>query len=188
MEGSLVRLRDAVVLVSRQEHVLGEIDLYAMPLPDRDGRGNLDELVKDGRGRLRHAGRCTVGKGLWAGTVETRSALADLRGPGDHSERNRGSEDLQIVIVDLVFQTLLTNLVEAVELVEVNAVPVRHQQSMEGNGNPALLADPGAADLAGLAQHDRSLGDEDVLVVVRVDGVRYQHLHWSYGVAVKPVH
>jgi hypothetical protein len=51
-----------------------------------------------------------------------------------------------------------------------------------------LLAEPGGADLARLAQHNRSLGNEDMLVVVRVDRVRYQHLHRPHGIAVKPIH
>jgi hypothetical protein len=125
---------------------------------------------------------------LRAGATEVRSALADLRCTGDDAKRNRRSEDLQVVVVDLVFQPLLADLVEAVELVEVYAVSVRHQQAMESDGDSPLLADAGGADLAGLAQHNRSLGNEDVLVVVRVDRIRYEHLHRPHRIAVKPIH
>src|SRR5665213_2504825 len=159
-----------------------------MSLPDGDRGRDLNEPVENRRGRLRHAGRCAVGKGLWAGAGEIRPALANLRGTGNHAECDRRSEDLQIVVVDLVLQALLADLVEAVELVEVNAVPVRHQQAMESDGDSPLLAESGGADLAGLAQHNRSLGNEDVLVVVRVDGIRYEHLHRPYSIAVKSIH
>ena len=98
------------------------------------------------------------------------------------------AEDLEVVVVDLIFQALLADLVEAVELVEVDGISVRHNHAVEDNGHAALLAETGGADLLGLAQHDRSLGDEDVLVVVRVDRIRYEHLHRAGGIAVKPIH
>src|ERR1039458_8486975 len=165
---SLERLSYMMVFIGWQQHVLREINLHAVSLPDGDCGRDLNEPVENRRGRLRHAGCFSVRKGLWAGATEIRSTLADLGGTGNHAECNRRSEDLQVVIVDLVLQSLLADLVEAVELVEVNAVPVRHQQTMESDGDSPLLAKPGGADLPGLAEHDRSLGNEDVLVVVRV--------------------
>ena len=42
---------------------------------------------------------------------------------------------------------------------------------MEDDGHPALLADAGPSDLPGLSQHDRSLGNEDMLMVVRIDRI-----------------
>ena len=59
---------------------------------------------------------------------------------------------------------------------------------MEGNGHPALLPKAGRADLLGLAQHDRSIGNDDMLVVVRVDRIRDKHLDRADGIAVQPVH
>jgi hypothetical protein len=41
------RLRYIVVLVARQHHVLGEIDLHAMPLANCDRWRDLDEAVED---------------------------------------------------------------------------------------------------------------------------------------------
>src|SRR5665213_2768071 len=115
-----------VILVSWQEHVLRKVDLHAMPLPDGDGGRDLDELVENRSSRLRHARRCTVRKRLRARATEVRSTLADLRCTGDDAKRNRRSEDLQVMVVDLIFQPLLADLVESVELVEVYAVAVRH--------------------------------------------------------------
>src|SRR5665213_3985275 len=185
---SLERLSYTMVFVSWQQHVLRKINLHAMSLPNCDRGRDLNEPVENRGGRLRHAGRRTVRKRLRAGTGEIRPALADLRGTSDHTKRNRRSEDLQVVIVDLILQALLADLIEAVELVEVNAVSVRHQQAMESDRDSPLLAETGGADLAGLAQHDRSLGNEDVLVIVRVHRIRYQHLHRPHGIAVKPIH
>ena len=92
------------------------------------------------------------------------------------------------MVVNLVLQSFLSNLIETVELVEVHAVSVRHQQTVESDSYPALLANPGTANLASLAQHNRSVGNENVLMIVRVDGIRYEHLHRPHRVAVKPIH
>src|ERR1700683_903041 len=99
---SLERLSYTMVLICWQQHVLRKINLHAMSLPDGDGRRDLNEPVQNRCRRLRHAGRSSVGNGLWRGAREIRPALADLRGTGDHTKRNRRSEDLQVVIVDLI--------------------------------------------------------------------------------------
>ncbi len=72
------------------------------------------------------------------------------------------------MVVDLVLQALLADLVETVELVEIDRVPVRHDQAVKDNGHAPLLAKAGRADLLRLPKHDRSLRDDDVLVVVRI--------------------
>ena len=59
---------------------------------------------------------------------------------------------------------------------------------MKGNGNPALLAEPGTADLTGFTQHDRSFWYEYVLMVVGIHGIRHKDLDRAYGIAVKTVH
>ena len=92
------------------------------------------------------------------------------------------------MVVHLVLQSFLTDLVKAVELVEVNAITVRHKKTMERNSDSPLLSDTGSADLASLAEHNGSLGDENVLVVVGVDRVRDEHLDWPNGVAIQTVH
>ena len=92
------------------------------------------------------------------------------------------------MIVDLILQALFADLVKAVELVEVHAITIRHNHPVEDDGHAALLAEAGRADLLRLAQHDRSIGNEHVLVVVRVDGIRDEHLDRADGIAVQPVH
>jgi hypothetical protein len=92
------------------------------------------------------------------------------------------------VIVYLVLQPFLPNLVETVELVEVNRVAVRHNHAVEGDGHTALLSESRHTDLLGLPQHDRSVRDKDMLVVVRVDGIRDKHLDRANGIAVQTIH
>ena len=48
-------LRDRVVVVCRQEHVLREVDLDAMSLPNRDRGRDLNEPVEHSGCRLRNA-------------------------------------------------------------------------------------------------------------------------------------
>ena len=61
--------------------------------------------------------------------------------PGNDTQRDRGSEDLEVVIVDLIFQTFLADLIETVELVEIDGVTVRHNQPVKNHGHAALLAE-----------------------------------------------
>src|SRR2546427_7157220 len=56
----------------------------------------------------------------------------------DHSNRYRGSEDLEVVVIHLVSEPGLTDLVEAVKLVEVHAEAVGHNQTVEGHGQALL--------------------------------------------------
>jgi hypothetical protein len=80
------------------------------------------------------------------------------------------------VVVHLVLQTLLADLVETVELVEVHGIAIRHDEKVEDDGHSALLAESRRPDLLGLAQDDRPFRDEDVLVVMRVEGIGDEHL------------
>jgi len=59
---------------------------------------------------------------------------------------------------------------------------------VKGDGNPPLLPEPRCADLSGFAQHNRSFGDQYMLVVMRVDGGSNHHLHWPNRIAVQAVH
>ena len=67
-----------------------------------------------------------------AGTSEV------LREAADQANGRRRAERRQIVVIDLVAQAGVTNLVQAHELVEAVAAPVRHEQSMEGHGEARL--------------------------------------------------
>ena len=61
-----------MVFVCRQKHVLREVDLYAMSLPNRDVRRNLHKAVHDGGRRLGNGGCGAIGENLGSGpTVDT---------------------------------------------------------------------------------------------------------------------
>ena len=93
----------------------------------------------------------------------------DLAGAGDHTQGNRGSEDLEIVVVHLVLQTFFADLVETVKLIEIDRISIRHDHAMEYNRHATLLAESARPDLARLTEHDGSIGNEHMLAVVRVD-------------------
>jgi hypothetical protein len=59
---------------------------------------------------------------------------------------------------------------------------------MESDSHAALLAETSGANLLGLAKHDSPFGNENVLMVVRVNRIRDQNFDWADGIAVKPVH
>src|SRR6202034_4188162 len=127
----LERLRYGVVGVSRQQHIPREINLDPVPLANGDGGRNLHEAVKDGRRRLRNAGGCACRERLRATGRDSSAALLDFTSAGDKTQSDGCAEDLEVVIVDLVFGTLLAYLVETMKLVEVHAVAVWHDEAME---------------------------------------------------------
>ncbi len=50
------------------------------------------------------------------------------------------------------------------------------------------MAEARRADLVRLPQHDRPVRDEDVLVVVRIEGIGDEYLDRADGISVKPIH
>jgi hypothetical protein len=76
--GTSERLRNRVVLYRRKKHILGEVELHAMPLADRDGRRNLHEAIQNRRGRLGDRGCSSASEDLGAGAGQYSSALGDL--------------------------------------------------------------------------------------------------------------
>src|SRR5277367_840658 len=95
IEVSSEGLGDSVVGVSRQQHILREIDFHATSLPNRDGGGYLHETIEYRRGRLRYAGCCSVRECLGAARGDGAAALGDYGGSGDNAERNGSAKDLQ---------------------------------------------------------------------------------------------
>src|SRR5260370_37367570 len=141
-----------------------------MAFPNRDGRRYLHEAVKNAGRGLRDAGRSSVGERLRAAGGDGAAALRDLAGSGNHSQGDRGAEDFQVVVVDLVFQPFFADLVEAVELVEIDRVTIWHNQAVKGDSHAPLLAESRRANLLRFAEYKRSLVDDDVLMVVRIQG------------------
>ncbi len=110
-----------MITIRRQQHVLREIDLHAVPFPDGDGGRNLHEAVKDRGRRLRDAGSGASGERLRTAGRDGSAALLDLACSGDDAQGDRSSEDFKVMVVNLVLQPLLADLVETVKLVEIDA-------------------------------------------------------------------
>jgi hypothetical protein len=121
----LERLGDAVVVVSRNQHVLREVHLHPMPLANGDRGGYLEKLVENGSRRTGDAAGGSGGESLRAAGRDGSASLLDFSGPGNQAKRDRRSEYLQVVVVDLVFQGRLADLIETGELVEVDAEAAR---------------------------------------------------------------
>jgi hypothetical protein len=91
--------------------------------------------------------------------------------PANHTQSDRSTEDFKVVVVHLVLQPFLSDLVEAVELVEIDGVTVRHNQAVKNDGHSPLLAEARRSNLLRFAQDNCSLGDDDVLVVMRIQRI-----------------
>src|SRR5208282_3185164 len=131
----------------------------------------LQEAVKNAGRRLRDAGRSSVGKCLRAAGGDGAAALRDLAGTGNDTQGDRSTEDFQVMVVDLVFQPFFTDLVEAVKLVEIDGVTIRHNQPVKSDGHAPLLSEARRSSLLGFTEHDRSLGDNDVLTIMRIQRI-----------------
>jgi len=117
-----------VVGVRRKKQVLREIHFHAMALPDRDGGRYLYEAIKDSGGRLRNTAHGAVRECLGAVRCNGAATLSDLACSDNHAQSDRRAEDLKVVVVDLILEPFLSNLIEALELVEIDGVAVRHNQ------------------------------------------------------------
>ena len=154
-----------------KKQVLREIDFHAMSFPNRDRGWYLNEAVKDSGRRLRNTPCGPVGKCLGATRGNGAATLRDLARSGNHTQSDRGAEDLKVVVVYLVLQSFLTDLIETLELVEIDGVTVWHNQAVENDGHPALLAEACRSNLLCFAQDNRSFGNDDVLMVMRVQRI-----------------
>src|ERR1039458_5931374 len=142
-----------------------------MSLSDRDRGRYLYEAVKDRSGRLRNTARRPVGECLGTARGDGAATLSDLACSGNDTQSDRGAENLKVMIIDLVFQPFLSDLVEALELIEIDGVAIRHNKAVKNHGHPALLAEGGRSNLLRLAQNNRSLGNDHVLMIVRIQRI-----------------
>ena len=100
------------------------------------------------------------------------ATLRNLARPGTvHTQSYRGTEDLEVVVVDLIFQSFLSDLIQTLELVEIDGVAVWHNHAVKNDGHSTLLAEARRSNLLCLPQNNRSLGNDDVLVIVRIQRI-----------------
>ena len=111
---------------------------------------------------------------LCANPWRMRSVLDALREPavpafGDGSEsadRERDSEDAEIVVVDLIPQPRIADLIEPLELIEADGIAIGHEQAMEHDGQTCLAE---GVHLLGFTEQFGACGNQQVLAVVRID-------------------
>ena len=75
------------------------------------------------------------------------------------------------MVVDLVFQSFLSDLIKALELIEIDGITIRHYQAVEDYCHAALLAEARRSNLLCLPQNNGSLGNDDVLMIVRIQRI-----------------
>ena len=123
-------------------------------------------------------------------TVRLPSPLLEARGPevlreaADQADRGGGAECRPVVLIHLIPQAGVADLVQARELIEAVGAAIRHQQSMEGHGQPCL-----AERLHRLwsRRDTRTRRNDDLLAAVRIDRVRDQAVHRCGAAAVEPI-
>src|SRR5882724_12795727 len=108
-----------------------------MSLADCDRGQNVEEPVEDSLRRLRRALTESFADSICPRLIQNSPGP----GFGDCAKRTngeRGAEDSQVVVVYLVSKTGIADLVEALELVKVDGISVRHNESVECDRNACL--------------------------------------------------
>ena len=108
--------------------------------------------------------------------------------PAITPKRDRSAEDLEVVVVDFVFQAFFSDLIEAMKLIKIDRIAVGHDHAVKDYGQTALLAESDGTDLTSFSKNDGPIRDKHMLAVVRVDRIRDQHLHRTYLITIKPIH
>src|SRR6266478_6825722 len=130
---------------------------------------------------------CALPKSL-PETVGSRLAQdpsgANLRHGSECANRQRGAEDAEIVLVDLIPQAGITYLVEPLELIQADGITVRHDEAMKHDGKPRLAE---RIDLLRLTQNLRSGGNQKMLAVVGVNVGSEKAFDGTRELPVEPV-
>ena len=114
---------------------------------------------------------------------ETRTA-DELREPADQADSCGGSERREVVLVDAVLESRVTDLVQSEELIESVRPSVWHHQTVERHGQ-SRFAD--ALNWFGLPQQPGAGWNEDVLPAVRIERIGDQTVHWRRSGAIQSV-
>jgi len=111
--------------------------LTRWPFPDGHGGEDVEKFVEDLRRGLRRAHGETLAHEVATRGVECASC-AGLAHGSKCSNRERYSEDAEIVVVDLVPEPGVADLVEPLELVEGDGISVGHEDAVERDGQTCL--------------------------------------------------
>ena len=88
------------------------------------------------------------------------------RDGSESADGERYSEDAEIVVVDLIPQAGVADLVEPLELIEADGIPVRHEHAMEDDGQTGLAE---GVHLLRFTEQLRTCRNQQVLAVVRIN-------------------
>src|SRR5260370_18296914 len=157
--------RHFVVDVIGQGESVREIDLDAVTFADGYRGHDVEKLVEDLRRGLSCADSEALAHEVPTGCVECASG-AGFADSSKRSHRQGDSEDAKVVVVDLVSETGVADLVEPLELIEADGIPVGHEHAMEHDGQTCL---PKGVNLLGFAQQLRACRYQHVLAAVGIN-------------------
>jgi len=161
--------------VRRQPKVLHQVDLDSVSLANRYGGRDVEKTIKNLSGTASKLGSSAI-KGFFE---------LSLRNSSEETEGDRNPKDLEVVVVDLVLKASVTELVEALELVEVNGISIGHDETMERYGHARL-----AKALDGRRSSDafRAGWNEDTLPIVRVNVIGHHGDDRASESAIQAIH
>ena len=89
-----------------------------------------------------------------------------------------------VMVIHLVFKSRSAFLAEPFESVEVDRIPIRHDEPMEGDGEPCLTE---CVDFAGFSYDLATCRNQEVLAVMGVNVVGEQAGDGAGKTAIEPV-
>src|ERR1700730_8778133 len=153
------------MVVVGQGQVAREIDFYAMPFADSDGRKNIQKPVEDLRGGLRGALPESLAETIRAGLgKDTPCSCFGDRADGADGERS--AEDALVMVVDLIAEAALATMVEPFKLVEADGIAVGHEHPVDDHSETRLAE---GFDLASFAENLAACQPQQMLAVARID-------------------
>ena len=145
-----------MIRVIGKREVARKIDLDAVPLTDGHRGKNVEKAIEDLRGGLRGTLREPLAHEIPSGRREGARRSAFGHGP-DRSNRERGAEDAEVMVVDLVAKASVADLVESLKMVEAGGIAIGHDEAMKRDCEPRL---PEAFDFPGFSEELRSSRDQ----------------------------
>src|SRR5579884_2428614 len=176
--------RHCVLIIVREEEIVREINLDPRTLADRDRGHEVQEAVHDALAGHGH-GFTKPDAGLVKRRAGEDIARSGFGNAAEKPDGERSSKDLHVVVVHLIVQGGGAKLVKSFELVEIDRIPVRHDEAVKEHGKP-LLAE--GVDLIGFAQNLGASRDQDMLPVVGIDIVGDEAIDRPGETPIQPIH
>src|SRR6266850_2785011 len=170
-------------VVGRQKQVLRQINFDAVSFTNSEGGQHIQVAVENTQRRLGKTGGHALFISIQARAVRSGPAVAFAQAR-DGADGERYAEDLQVVMIHLITQAGFPDLIQALELIKIDGITVRHDEAVEENREAFL---PKTFDLANFSERSTPLRNQKVLTVTGIKVGGDHAVDGAGKTAVQPV-